>query len=112
MGCRVGSQESVVSSRVHGKGGDGRPLYVTGEVGLAFFAGLLLPALHLLRHCLLSPPSCGFGWRERSVIDSMAAAWHAHAMRRSSLRGIFRARKMRSFSDTRNGFSSPSSYQM
>src|SRR2546427_1601408 len=49
-----------------GKGGDSRPLFLTGEVSLPFLAGLLLPALGFLRHCLLSPPSCGFCLRERS----------------------------------------------
>ena len=36
---------------------------LTGEAGLAFLAGLLLPALGFLRHCLLSPPSCGMSAR-------------------------------------------------
>jgi len=39
---------------------------LTGEVSLPFLAGLLLPALGFLCHCLLSPPSCGFDWREHS----------------------------------------------
>src|SRR3954470_2273118 len=40
------------------------PPFLTGEVSLPLLAGLLLPALGFLRHCLLSPPSCGFGLRE------------------------------------------------
>ena len=42
------------------------PPFFAGEVSLPFLAGLLLPALGFLRHCLLSPPSCGFCVRERS----------------------------------------------
>mgnify|MGYP003694125961 CR=1 FL=1 len=38
--------------------GDSRPFYVTGEIGLPFLAGLLLPALGFLCHCLVIPPSC------------------------------------------------------
>src|SRR3954468_12673314 len=68
------------------KGGDSRPLFLTGEVSLPFLAGLLLPALGFLRHCLLSPPSCGFAC-ESAHVTSVAAAWHAHPGRRSSLRG-------------------------
>src|SRR5438034_11548948 len=34
--------------------------FLTGEVSLPFLAGLLLPALGFLCHCLLSPPSSGF----------------------------------------------------
>src|SRR5213592_230579 len=44
---------------VHLKGVHSGPLLSTGEVSLPFLAGLLLPALGFLRHCLLSPPSCG-----------------------------------------------------
>src|ERR1700682_5938931 len=50
------------------KGATAAPFFIAGEVGLAFLAGLLLPALGFLRHCLLSPPSC---W------DYCASA-HAH----------------------------------
>src|SRR6266404_9480547 len=41
------------------RGRHGAP-FLTGEVSLAFLAGLLLPALGFLCHCLLSPPSSGF----------------------------------------------------
>src|SRR3982750_3086358 len=53
-------------ARKNRKGGDSRPLFLTGEVSLPLLAGLLLPALGFLRHCLLSPPSSGFGLRGRS----------------------------------------------
>src|SRR5881227_1193074 len=36
------------------------PFYCGRGRLLPFLAGLLLPALGFLRHCLLSPPSCGF----------------------------------------------------
>jgi len=52
---------------------------LTGEVSLAFLAGLLLPALGFLCHCLLSPPSCGFHCGRAHII-AVAAAWHAHSM--------------------------------
>jgi len=42
------------------------PFFLTGEVSLPFLAGLLLPALGFLCHCLLSPPSHLGCWRERS----------------------------------------------
>src|SRR5437588_4893264 len=65
------------------KGGDCRPLFLTGEVSLTFLAGLLLPALGFLRHCQLSPPS---SWDSRAVPTSpVAAAWHAHRCRRPRL---------------------------
>ena len=41
------------------KGATAAPFFIAGEVGLAFLAGLLLPALGFLCHCLLSPPSSG-----------------------------------------------------
>jgi hypothetical protein len=47
------------------KGATAAPFFIAGEVGLAFLAGLLLPALGFLRHCLLSPPSSGFLARHR-----------------------------------------------
>src|SRR5437899_6633407 len=74
------SELSRVRKAVRRKGGGSRPLYVTGEASLAFLPGLLLPALHLLRHCRLSPPSFGLSGEERRVIDLVAAAWHAHSM--------------------------------
>jgi hypothetical protein len=48
-------------------------------VKLPLLAGLLLPALGFLRHCLLSPPSC---WDTAQALTriSVAAAWHAHPM--------------------------------
>src|SRR3954469_11126072 len=61
------------------KGATRRPLFFAGEVSLAFLAGLLLPALGFLCHCLLSPPSCGFAC-ERAPVTSVAAAWPAHLM--------------------------------
>src|SRR5215468_9691391 len=61
------------------KGATAAPFYSTGEVSLPFLAGLLLPALGFLRHCLLSPPSMWVS-RARAIRRlSMAAAWHAHA---------------------------------
>src|SRR6185295_11636833 len=42
-------------------------MYGRGRL-LPFLAGLLLPALGFLRHCLLSPPSCGMSVRERRNI--------------------------------------------
>jgi hypothetical protein len=43
------------------KGATAAPFFfLTGKVGLALLASLLLPALGFLRHVLLSPPSCGF----------------------------------------------------
>ena len=74
------------------KGATRRPLFFAGEVSLAFLAGLLLPALGFLCHCLLSPPSCGFSCASALMVDAVAAAWHAHPTRcRSSLRGTRRA---------------------
>src|SRR5215468_1924903 len=60
------------------KGATAAPFYLTGEVSLPFLAGLLLPALGFLCHCLLSPPSCGFFCASALRIDAVAAAWHAH----------------------------------
>src|SRR5437762_10685189 len=59
------------------KGATAAP-FLTGEVSLPFLAGLLLPALGFLRHCQLSPPSCGFACENAHVAASVAAAWHAH----------------------------------
>src|SRR5436853_4528864 len=41
------------------KGATEAPFYYGRGRRLPFLAGLLLPALGFLRHCLLSPPSCG-----------------------------------------------------
>src|SRR5207237_10096230 len=60
------------------KGATAAP-FLTGEVSLPFLAGLILPALGFLRHCLLSPPSCGF-WCECAHVIVVTAAWHVHAM--------------------------------
>src|ERR1700724_2572370 len=60
------------------KGATAAPFFFRGEVGLAFLAGLLLPALGFLCHCLLSPPSSGLLARALTVSCSVAAAWHAH----------------------------------
>src|ERR1051326_7806524 len=62
------------------KGAAVGPLLFTGEVGLPFLAGLLLPALGFLRHCLLSPPSCGNACESARAHPLVAAAWHAHRM--------------------------------
>src|SRR5216684_1268534 len=64
----------------HEKGGDTAPPFLTGEVSLALLAGLFLPALGFLCHCLLSPPSCGFSCGALATSISVAAAWHAHPM--------------------------------
>jgi hypothetical protein len=50
-------------------GGDGRPRFFDGRGRLAFLAGLLLPALGFLCHCLLSPPSSGF--QCESTLDAL-----------------------------------------
>ena len=53
------------------KGATAAPFFsFAGEVSLAFLAGLLLPALGFLCHCLLSPPSSGFDLRGRSRLRS------------------------------------------
>jgi HEAT repeat protein len=56
----------VVGGKV--KRGRRPPPFLTGEVSLPFLAGLLLPALGFLRHCLLSPPSFGFHARHRQSL--------------------------------------------
>ena len=110
------------------KGATAAPLFLTGEVSLPLLAGLLLPALGFLRHCLLSPPSCGFHLRERSRLQCGCRLARSPVDRHSSLRGTFRStsrlrepvqlrdrcERARS-SDlnlTRAGLSSPPSYQM
>src|SRR5436853_1615819 len=50
------------------KGATEAPFYYGRGRRLPFLAGLLLPALGFLRHCLLSPPSCGIN----------GASAHAH----------------------------------
>src|SRR2546430_2403095 len=60
------------------KGATEAPFYYGRGRRLPFLAGLLLPALGFLRHCLLSPPSCGFACENAHVAASVAAAWHAH----------------------------------
>src|SRR4029453_6481772 len=62
------------------KGATAAPLFLTGEVSLAFLAGLLLPALGFLCHCLLSPPSSGIACQSACDIWVVAAAWHAHSI--------------------------------
>ena len=106
------------------KGATAAPFFLTGEVSLPFLAGLLLPALGFLRHCLLSPPSCGFRLRERPRHRLVAAAWHAHPdADRPSLRehlspceagGLERKAELsgRARTLTRDGLSWPPSYQM
>jgi hypothetical protein len=60
----IGNLQSAIIE----KGATVAPFF-TGEVGcLPFLAGLLLPALGFLRHCPLSPPSCGIN----------CASAHAH----------------------------------
>src|SRR5262245_260527 len=63
------------------KGATAAPFFLTGEVSLAFLAGLLLPALGFLCHCLLSPPSSGIACESACKIVIVAAAWHAHSTR-------------------------------
>jgi hypothetical protein len=54
---------------------------MTGEVSLPLLAGLLLPALGFLRHCLLSPPSLGFECESAPERLPGAAAWQrAHTL--------------------------------
>src|SRR5438477_12297954 len=71
------------------KGGDGRPLFLSAsEVSLAFLAGLLLPALGFLRHCLLSPPSFGFGLVCESASDLLRPAVRQVISRRLAHRAL------------------------
>src|SRR5262245_52216822 len=63
------------------KGATAAPFFLTGEVSLAFLAGLLLPALGFLCHCPLSPPSSGIACESACDIVIVAAAWHAHSIR-------------------------------
>jgi hypothetical protein len=59
------------------KGATAAPFFITGEVGLALLAGLLLPAFGFLRHLSYPPLQsdlCGANAR----VVSVAAAWHAH----------------------------------
>jgi hypothetical protein len=91
---------------------------VTGEVSLALLAGLLLPALGFLRHCLLSPPSSWADCEDVPAIVLVAAAWHAHTMATSFAAGHLpglresEIRNCRASSLTRDGLSAPPSYQM
>src|SRR5262249_6554389 len=55
----ISNHQSAISNQQL-KRGPRWPPFFAGEVGcLPFLAGLLLPAFGFLRHCLLSPPSCG-----------------------------------------------------
>src|SRR2546429_9061943 len=116
-GCRVGGARC------------GAP-FLTGEVGLPFLAGLLLPALGFLRHCLLSPPSSGFdcesalGIRLLSLRGLYPGGLGGCRLARSPDAGPLRVgapsthRQLRKgeaencFDLTRDGLSSPSSYQL
>src|SRR5215471_9905298 len=80
------------------KGATAAPFSIAGEVGLPFLAGLLLPALGFLRHCVLSPPSCGCRASHRQWLPPGTLT---QSQSRASCILV-----------TRNGFSEPSSYQM
>src|SRR3954467_3623122 len=91
-------------------------IYGRGRL-LPFLAGLLLPALGFLRHCLLSPPSCWDIARARPRI-TVAAAWHArpmsalYAFRHLPSVAGERASSVELAKLTRDGLSRPPSYQM
>src|SRR5262249_20147703 len=101
------------------------PFFPTGEVSLSFLAGLLLPALGFLRHCLLSPPSLGFacgsarglagGCRLARSLGSGALRPTAPSGNHQSPSGAEHGR-VRALLEprtlTRNGLSLPPSYQM
>src|SRR3954469_10886851 len=94
------------------------PPFIVGRGRLLpFLAGLLLPALGFLRHCLLSPPSCWDTARALPRITA-AAAWHAHPMSALYASGTFircgtkGELNIRQSSFTRDGLSGPPSYQM
>src|SRR4029453_3999116 len=90
------------------KGATAAPLFLTGEVSLAFLAGLLLPALGFLCHCLLSPPSSGICLPERlRYRGSGCRLARSLDLGHSTLEVGFHLILL-----TRDGLSSPSSYQM
>src|SRR5256885_14957882 len=68
--------------------------FLTGEVSLAFLAGLLLPALGFLCHCLLSPPSSGFTCERCSRHREWLPPGTLTRCRPSSRLGTFRAAKL------------------
>src|SRR5206468_3518 len=81
------------------KGGDRRPLLLTGEVSLPFLAGLLLPALGFLRHCLLSPPSFGFRFARAPTTSLVTTASADSRGRRLAHRALAFARRSETRSD-------------
>ena len=86
---RLGMRETEIE-----KGATVAPFFLTGEVSLPFLAGLLLPALGFLCHCLISPPSSGLLARTlaasfsgcrlaRSPDTGTLRVWHLPGSRRS-----------------------------